>query len=225
MNSFHVCKVMLNVSTCNRKSYGRKTEDRHHAHAPTRTACPEICLHRRYASRRMSALKDYRQHAWETYSRAGHARLSPKKPGGVPTCAFCRRIHFDYLADGAFRDLAPVPEESAQAADRRPSRRAGHPAAGWRSRASLDPSWYARMCIFTDLRTAEEENPELVAAWLGELVRPEEGKFAALAGALAQNGVVLYVPKGVPGRTAAQQPAVGPGCGPGISFAHPGLGG
>jgi Fe-S cluster assembly protein SufD len=36
-----------------------------------------------------------------------------------------------------------------------------------------------------------------VARILGEIVKPEEGKFAALAGALAQNGVLLYVPKNV----------------------------
>ncbi len=32
---------------------------------------------------------------------------------------------------------------------------------------------------------------------MGQVVRPEEGKFAALAGALAQTGVLVYVPRGV----------------------------
>ena len=51
--------------------------------------------------------------------------------------------------------------------------------------------------IFTDLRTAEKQYPELLARMIGKTVNVEEGKFAALAGAFAQNGVLLYVPKGV----------------------------
>jgi len=65
------------------------------------------------------------------------------------------------------------------------------------ARSSLDPELVAKKVIFTDLRSAETEYPDLVASMAGSLVRPEEGKFAALAGALSQNGVVLYVPKGV----------------------------
>jgi Fe-S cluster assembly protein SufD len=37
----------------------------------------------------------------------------------------------------------------------------------------------------------------IVARVLGQTVNVEEGKFAALAGALAQTGVLLYVPKGL----------------------------
>jgi Fe-S cluster assembly protein SufD len=36
-----------------------------------------------------------------------------------------------------------------------------------------------------------------VARILGKVVKPEEGKFAALAGAFSQNGILLYVPKNV----------------------------
>ena len=61
----------------------------------------------------------------------------------------------------------------------------------------LDESIAKQGVVFTDLKTAQEEHPELVARILGEVVKPEEGKFAALAGALSQNGVVLYVPKNV----------------------------
>ncbi len=51
--------------------------------------------------------------------------------------------------------------------------------------------------IFCDLVTAEKEYPELVAKIIGKVVKPEEGKFSALTGAFAQNGVFLYVPKNV----------------------------
>jgi Fe-S cluster assembly protein SufD len=70
--------------------------------------------------------------------------------------------------------------------------------------------------VFTDLHTAEIEYPALVARMAGELVRPEEGKFAALSGAFSQNGVVLYVPKGV----TIEQPLNSLLWGPGVGLAH-----
>ncbi len=51
--------------------------------------------------------------------------------------------------------------------------------------------------VFTDLRTAEQQHPELLERLMGKIVRSDEGKFAALAGALAQTGVLVYVPRGV----------------------------
>lgn len=51
--------------------------------------------------------------------------------------------------------------------------------------------------VFVDFRTAEQEFPELLRLILGQIVSPDEDKFAALAAALAQDGVLLYVPKNV----------------------------
>ena len=51
--------------------------------------------------------------------------------------------------------------------------------------------------VFSDLATAEKKYPDLLAKVLGKVVSPEEGKFAALAGALARTGVFLYVPRNV----------------------------
>jgi Fe-S cluster assembly protein SufD len=51
---------------------------------------------------------------------------------------------------------------------------------------------------------------------VGQTVRPEEGKFAALAGALGQNGVVLYVPKGI----QVDEPLNSLLWGPGVKIAH-----
>jgi Fe-S cluster assembly protein SufD len=63
--------------------------------------------------------------------------------------------------------------------------------------SSIDSSLTDQGVIFTDLRTAEREQPELVVQLAGQIVSPEEGKFAALASAYSQNGILLYVPKGV----------------------------
>lgn len=62
---------------------------------------------------------------------------------------------------------------------------------------SLAPELAEKGVIFTDFRTAEKEYPELLQKLIGNLVNAADGKFAALAAALAQNGVLLYVPKGV----------------------------
>jgi len=45
------------------------------------------------------------------------------------------------------------------------------------------------------LRSAEINHPQLLLRALGQIVKPEDGKFAALAGAFAQTGYFLYVPK------------------------------
>lgn len=61
----------------------------------------------------------------------------------------------------------------------------------------LDDALASQGVIFTDLITAQEKYPELVAKILGQTVNAEEGKFASLVGAFAQSGVLLYVPKNV----------------------------
>jgi Fe-S cluster assembly protein SufD len=51
--------------------------------------------------------------------------------------------------------------------------------------------------IFTDIETAAREYPDPLARAFGQIIKPEEGKFAALTAALAQNGVFIYVPRNV----------------------------
>jgi Fe-S cluster assembly protein SufD len=70
--------------------------------------------------------------------------------------------------------------------------------------------------IFTDLLTAEKEHPEILERVIGKVVKPEDGKFAALAGALAQNGILLYVPRNV----VLEQPLHSLLWGPGAALAH-----
>jgi Fe-S cluster assembly protein SufD len=70
--------------------------------------------------------------------------------------------------------------------------------------------------IFTDLRTAERDYPEVVDRIIGQVVKAEDGKFAAMAGALAQNGVVLYVPRNV----TVEQPLHSLLWGSGVALAH-----
>jgi Fe-S cluster assembly protein SufD len=80
----------------------------------------------------------------------------------------------------------------------------------------LDENLVKKGVVFTDLKTAEQKYPELLARMLGKTVNVEEGKFSALAGAFAQNGVVLYVPKGV----TVEEPLHSVLWGPGTDLAH-----
>ena len=80
----------------------------------------------------------------------------------------------------------------------------------------LDEKLANKGVIFTDLKTAEQKYPELLARMIGKTVNVEEGKFSALAGAFAQNGVVLYIPKGV----TVDEPLHSVLWGPGPNLAH-----
>src|SRR5215213_2358610 len=84
------------------------------------------------------------------------------------------------------------------------------------AKVELDENLLQKGVIFTDLKTAEQKHPDLLAKLMGKTVNAEEGKFAALAGAFAQNGVVLYVPKGV----TVDAPLHSVLWGPGANLAH-----
>lgn len=70
--------------------------------------------------------------------------------------------------------------------------------------------------IFTDFATAAKKHPALLKKALGQVVKSGEGKFAAMAGALAGRGVFLYVPKGV----SVEEPLHSLLWGPGASLAY-----
>ena len=70
--------------------------------------------------------------------------------------------------------------------------------------------------IFSDIASATKNHPDELAKALGKVVKPEEGKFAALTAALAQNGVFVYVPRGV----QVEQPLHSVLWGAGAGLAH-----
>jgi len=156
----------------------------------------------------------YRASAWEAFRRL---------PLPVTTDEPWRRtdIHalpsdeFVFPGDGAFADLPPVRADLLKPliADQHGGQIVLLPGG---SRIDLDARLAAQGVIFTDLRTAEQQHPELLQRMLGKTVNVEEGKFAALAGAFAQNGVVLYVPRGL----TVEAPLHSVLWGPGGSFAH-----
>jgi len=122
---------------------------------------------------------------------------------------------FKLPSDKAFENLPPVPAHLLKplVTDQHGGQIILVPGG---SQIDLDEKISKQGVIFTDLKTAEQKYPELLAKMVGKTVNPEEGKFASLAAALAQNGVVLYVPKGV----NVEEPLHSIFWGPGADLAH-----
>jgi Fe-S cluster assembly protein SufD len=160
------------------------------------------------------ALDDYRRSAWETYARLNLPSMNEDAWRRTDLRALPAEA-FRLPSDGAFQGLEPVPAELLKplVSNQHGGQVVLLPGG---SQISLDKALAEQGVIFTDLRSAEREHPELVRRLAGQLVRAEDGKFSALAAAFAQNGVVLYVPKGV----TVEQPLHSVLWGPGTNLAH-----
>ena len=117
---------------------------------------------------------------------------------------------FKIPKEGAFEDLPVVPESLLKplTGEQHGGQITLLPGG---SHVDLDPDLVSKGVIFTDIRTAEREHTELLNKLIGTIVKPEDGKFAALASALAGNGVLLYVPKNVQVETPLHSVLWGPG--------------
>jgi len=61
----------------------------------------------------------------------------------------------------------------------------------------LDEALTQQGVIFTDLRTAETQHIDKLANIIGQIVKPDEGRFAALTSAMEKYGIFIYIPRGV----------------------------
>jgi len=140
-------------------------------------------------------IRDYRRRAWETFQRLPMPTLKDEA---------WRRTDLHNLQADTFRfpqasdlvDLPPVPAKHLRPlVDQEHGGQLVIQPSG--VRVSLDPALSEKGVIFTDLATAEIKHADLLANIIGQVVRSDEGRFAALAAALTQNGVFIYVPAGV----------------------------
>ena len=79
--------------------------------------------------------------------------------------------------------------------------------------ARLADSLARQGVIFTDLQSAEKQYPDKVANIIGQIVKPDEGRFAALAAAMERYGVFIFIPRGVQVEVPLHSVIWGPGAG------------
>lgn len=117
--------------------------------------------------------------------------------------------------EGAFEDLPVVPEELLKplTGEQHGGQITLLPGG---SHIQLDESLARQGVVFTDFRTAEKNHADLLTKLISQIVKPEDGKFAALASALSENGVLLYVPK----NAQVEHPLHSVLWGPGGNLAH-----
>jgi len=162
-----------------------------------------------------ASIKSYRLQAWEAYERLPIPTTSDEP---------WRRTDLRGMMPGSFRtyvpgsgnvNLLPVPVELLN-----PVTDQAHGGQMILTpegiQRNLGSEFVDEGVIFTDLLTAEREHPDILERILGKIVRAEEGKFAALAAALSDRGVLVYVPRGV----HLDQPLHSLMWGPGINLAH-----
>ncbi len=180
----------------------------------TETATKEFTFTQADIANGRGDIASYRTRAWDAFKRLSLPSTSEE--------AWRRTdIHtlpaesFVLPKQGAYKDFPSVPEDLLRplVADAHGGQIVLLPGG---ATVELDEKLTRKGVIFTDLQTALEKYPELVARMLGQTVNVEEGKFSALAGAFAQNGIVLYVPKGV----TVEEPFHSVFWGPGVNFAH-----
>lgn len=140
-------------------------------------------------------VKEYRNQAWETFQTLSlpTTQLEPWRRTDI------RRLDvgsFNLPKDGDYAHLPPVPGEllAPLVADQHGGQITLLPGG---VTVELDEALAQKGVIFTDYATAEQKHPEILAKILGQSVKSDEGKFAALTAAFSRQGVLLYVPRNV----------------------------
>lgn len=139
-------------------------------------------------------LTDYRARAWQAFEELPY----PTTKDEAWRRTDIRRLNNDFQLprSGVYEDLAPVPERLLKplVSEQHGGQIILLPGG---LEHNVDPSLAEEGVIFTDLETAAREYPDQLSRVMGQIVKPSDGKFAALTGALTRNGIFVYVPRGV----------------------------
>lgn len=159
-----------------------------------------------------SFLLDYRKKAWDAYQSLPMPNTSLEP---------WRRTDIRGLDAGSFRipqpgeliSLPPVPTNllAPLVGDEYGGQIAMIP--GGVAQVKLNDEILSKGVIFTDLKTAEQQYPDILTNVIGKTVKYDESKFAALATALSYNGLMIYVPRGVQVKLPLHSILWGPGVG------------
>lgn len=141
-------------------------------------------------------LREYRQSAWQSFETLPFP--TPKDEAWRRTdIRGLQTAHFVLPLIGEKSNLQ-LPHSKCLDSITKDEHKAGQIVSGMAKEVSqLDSELIDQGVVFTDFRTAELEHPHLLREKLGQIIKPDEDKFTALAAALAQDGVLLYVPENV----------------------------
>jgi len=160
------------------------------------------------------ALKDVRANAWDAFMKFSMP-INTDEAWRRTDLRLLPASDFKIPKDGAYADLPIIPEDLLKPlTDEQHGGQITLLPGG--SQIQLDESLAKQGVIFTDFKTAEKNHSDLLRKLVGQIVKADDGKFAALASALAQNGVLLYVPKNV----QVEYPLHSILWGPGVDLAH-----
>jgi len=158
-----------------------------------------------------SYVRDYRAKAWNSYQ---HTRMptTNDEPWRRTDIRKLRAAAFRLPSNGNRPDTKEVPGELLEplVGDKHAGQIILTPE---KSHIELDPALKEMGVIFSDLSTAEREHGDILERIMGKVVRPDEGKFAALAAALAELGVLVYIPRDVKVDLPLHSILWGPGAG------------
>jgi len=138
-------------------------------------------------NRRLEAWRYFEQTPWPTWPRTDISNIPWESFAAIP-------------ASGPAWSSAPDLPRPLQNVLLPPHERSGLLVTlqGREAWAELDEAWAGRGAYFAGLHKALREAPELVRKnFMARTVRPDEGKFESLVGALWNGGLVIYVPAGV----------------------------
>jgi Fe-S cluster assembly protein SufD len=159
-------------------------------------------------------VQHYRANAWSAYRQLAFPTTSDE-PWRRTDIRKLDTGNFHLPTNGNHKDLADVPGELLEplVSNKNAGQVVLSPSG---TQMNLDKSLVERGVVFTDLKTAEKQHPEIIEEIMGRVVKEDEGKFAALSAAFAENGVLVYVPKGI----RVEQPLHSVMWGPGIDLAY-----
>lgn len=160
------------------------------------------------------ALKETRAQAWEAFAKLSMP-VNTDEAWRRTDLRLLPASDFKLPKAGAFEDLPVVPDYLLQplTGEQHGGQITLLPGG---SQIQLDESLAKKGVVFTDFRSAEKNHPDLLKKLVGQIVKADDGKFAALASALSENGVLLYVPKNV----EVEYPLHSVLWGPGSDLAH-----
>jgi Fe-S cluster assembly protein SufD len=157
----------------------------------------------------LNGLASFRAQAWSAY-QALSLPLATDEAWRRTDLRMLPAPDFRLPTEGAFEDLPSMPEGLLKSltGGEHGGQIALLPGG---SQVFLEEALAKKGVVFTDFRGAEKNHGDLLAKLIGQIVKPGDGKFAALASALSQNGVLLYIPKNMTVEAPLHSVLWGPG--------------